>query len=126
VLVFAAYGLVCAADALWQLIDPDPDFSPINASFCKYYHFTTPIQSGKRARIEIDNNEEPGPKYGAVDIYVTPPGNPLPPAGNPAPRTTYCGNGETTVNGPGTLTIHLKQTHHRQRFGSGWNNRPGT
>jgi hypothetical protein len=106
--IFIIYGLIYAADALIQVVDPDPTFDPILAKFCTYYQFNKEIPDGGRARIIIEDNEHSASGPGGVEIFVTPSGGPVPPAGNPAPRTSFGGNGETTVNGPGVLTVHLK------------------
>jgi hypothetical protein len=106
--IFIIYGLIYGVDALIQLVDPDPTFDPIHAQYCTYYQFEKNIPDSGRAKIIIEDNEHPASGPGAVDIFVTPLGAPPPPAGNPAPRTSFGGNGETTVSGPGVLTIHLK------------------
>jgi hypothetical protein len=94
-------------DRLVQHFLPDETYA-VSAEFCQYYWLKEPVPAGMRARVEINGNEDHGPTYGAVEIFVTPVGGPLPPAGNPNARTTFGGNGETTVNGPGVITIHLK------------------
>jgi hypothetical protein len=108
IILVLAYGLIYAGDALIQVIHPDPSFKPIDANFCTYYVFDKEMKAGERARIVIDNNEHPASGPGAVEIFVTPPGGRFPPAGNPAPRTTFGGDGESTVSGPGIVTVHLK------------------
>lgn len=81
-----------------------PD-KPIEPAYCQYHTFPKPIPAGKRARIQIDGNEN-----GSVEVFVTPVDAQPPPAGDANPRTALGGNGQTTVNGPGKLTVHLK-TH---------------
>jgi hypothetical protein len=101
-------GIVEPIDKLIQKLSPDPDYVLTASPFCKYFTFKGALPKGFRMRVEINGNEHPGPTYGAVEVYMTPVGAPLPPKGNPAPRTTFGGNGETAVNGPGVVTVHLK------------------
>lgn len=80
--------------------------------FCKYLTFKPAIPAGKRARIRVEDNETERPVYGAVEMFVTPEGswNPATDGSTPpgSPRVTFGGDGHTTVNGPGVLTLHLK------------------
>jgi len=106
ILLVLGYGLVCAGDALIQVIDPAVSYDAIQPEFCTYYDYKPGIPAGKRARIKIEGNQTTTP-VGAVEIFVTPPAGVLPAAGDD-PRTTFGGDGDTSVRGPGVLTIHLK------------------
>lgn len=75
--------------------------------FCRYYAFSPSIPAGKRARIEIEGNENP---TGVIEVFVAPDGwTPTKAAPRPPDprRTSMNGNGKTSVVGPGMLVLHL-------------------
>src|SRR5262245_13228718 len=75
--------------------------------YCTYYRIDMQLPPGKKAKIEIDDNQSPA--TGAVQIFFFPPPIVWPPAQPPAgsPRITFGGNGSTTIEGPGYLVFHL-------------------
>jgi len=86
-------------------------FGTVHPAFCNFISFDPEIPKGKRAVIEIEGNEQAtDPKYGAIDVFVTPDWTPGPGGTKPPgePRTTFGGNGGCWVRGPGRLTVHVR------------------
>jgi hypothetical protein len=99
-------SVILVLDVVWQAIFPHERWEA-ELQYCHYYRIG-PIPKGKHARIKISGNEARAPNYGAVELFVTPQGQPLPPGPNISPRSTFGGDGETSVYGGagGTLTLH--------------------
>ena len=68
--------------------------------FCRYYSFDM-IPRGKHARLTFEGGGD-----GSIEVFVTPPGAPLPPAPGTTPRVHVTGTGKMSVYGPGVLTLH--------------------
>jgi len=92
-------------------VEPGEPFSSLRPAYCNYVSFKPEIPKGMRAVIEVEGNEQvTDPKYGAIEIFVTPGWTPGGAAGWKPPgeaRTTFGGNGGCWVRGPGRLTVHL-------------------
>lgn len=85
--------------------------STIRPIMCNYMTFDPEIPKGKRAVIDVEGNEQSkNPRYGAIDVYVSPGWTPTKQNEKPPsdPKFTFGGDGGCWVSGPGRLTIHLR------------------